>query len=178
MILMMDSATVLEHTESYTPPRDDEYSSPVGWIRGHTKIGPLRQVKVTYHSEQLGIEIQVKSMKNDESFSWIVISKGMNKYVEESNEEKGESSCHEEMASGSGIGKPIATKQKGQSSPQSYLVSKIFVPIDQQKWNDILAVNDVIKGSSSWSVSRIMTKMLRHQLSSSRRMERFIGILC
>ena len=34
--------------------RDDEESVPVGWIRGHTKIGPLRGVKVTYHVEKYG----------------------------------------------------------------------------------------------------------------------------
>ena len=83
----------------------------------------------------------------------------MNKYVEEIYEERGESVHHEEMATGSGIGKPIATKQKGQSSPQSYLVSELFVPIDQRKWTDIPAVDDVIL---SWRVSKIMTKMLRH----------------
>ena len=47
-------------------------------------------------------------MKNDGS-SWIVISRGMNKEVEEIYQEKGESSYHEEMANSSGIGKPIGT---------------------------------------------------------------------
>ena len=41
-----------------TPPRDDDYSVPVGWIRGHATIGPVRQVKVTYRSEQFGIELK------------------------------------------------------------------------------------------------------------------------
>ena len=31
----------------YTVPRDDQDSEPVGWIRGHTKIGPVLQVRVT-----------------------------------------------------------------------------------------------------------------------------------
>ena len=30
----------------YTPPRDDEYHVLVGSIRGHTKIGPVREVRV------------------------------------------------------------------------------------------------------------------------------------
>ena len=33
-------------------PRDDEDSVLVGWIRGHTKIGPVREVRVTNHLEQ------------------------------------------------------------------------------------------------------------------------------
>ena len=102
-----------------TLPRDNDYSETVGWIRGHEKIGPVIQVKVTYYSEHFGIEIQVKSMMNNESFSWIMISRGTNKYVEEVFEEKGVLSHHEEMTSGGG-GKPIATEQVGQASPQSY----------------------------------------------------------
>ena len=38
--------------------RDDE-DSVLGRIRGHTKIGPVRQIKVTYHLGQCGIEIQI-----------------------------------------------------------------------------------------------------------------------
>ena len=80
----------------YTPSRDHDYSVPEGWIRGHTKIGPVRQVKVRYHSEQFGIEIQRKSMKSDGSLSWTVISGWMGRYVEEVFEERGESVHHEE----------------------------------------------------------------------------------
>ena len=72
-------------------------------------IGSVREVKVTSHLEQYGIEIQVKSLTNDGSLSWIVIPTGMSKYVEELQEEKGESVCHEEMATGSGTGKSVAT---------------------------------------------------------------------
>ena len=83
IILMMDLAEVLDNADSITPPRDHGYSVPVGWIRGHTKIGPVRQVKVTYHSEQFGTKIQVESIKNDGSLFWIGMSRGMNKCVEE-----------------------------------------------------------------------------------------------
>ena len=31
-------------------PRDDD--AVVGWIRGHTKIGPVREVRGTNHLEQ------------------------------------------------------------------------------------------------------------------------------
>ena len=91
-----------------------------------------------------------------------VISRGMNKDVEEIFEEQGESACHEDMVTGSGTEKSVATKQKKQAGPQSYPVSKTFVPVDHWKWNDISAVDYVSKGSLSWRVSKIMTKMLRH----------------
>ena len=96
-----------------TLPWDHENSEPVGWIRGHTKIGPVRQVKDTYHSEQFGIEIQAESMKSDGSLTWIFISRGMNKCVGEILQQEGEFSYQEEMANGSDIGKPIATNKRG-----------------------------------------------------------------
>ena len=101
-------------------------------------------------------------MKNDGSLSWIMISRGTNKYVEEVYEEKGELSHHEEMASGTGIGKPIATEQRGQSSPPAYLPSKMFTPVDQRKWNGIPPASDVMKGTLAWRVSKIVTRVLRH----------------
>ena len=33
----------------YTLPRDEELSTPRGWIRGHTKIGPVVEVTTNYH---------------------------------------------------------------------------------------------------------------------------------
>ena len=120
-----------------TPLRDDDYSAPVGWIRGLRRSAQFVKSTSRVVRNTFGIEIQVKSMKNvTGSLSWIEIPRGMSKCVEEINEEKGESSYHEEIASGYCIGKPIG--------PQSDLVLKIFVPIDQGKWNDIPAVNDVI----------------------------------
>ena len=97
--------------QQYTQPRDDV---PVGWIRGQTKIGPVRQVKVTYHSEQHGIEIQVKSMQNDGSLSCIVICRGMKRYVEKK--------IRKEMATGPGTEKPVATTKGAiKSTNKSFL---------------------------------------------------------
>ena len=44
------------------------------------------------------LKLRVKALKNDGSLSWIVMSRGMNKYVEERNEEKGESPHHEKIS--------------------------------------------------------------------------------
>ena len=65
---------------------------------------------------KLGIETQVKSMMNNGSLSWIMISRGTNKYFAESYEEKEVPSYDEEMASGIGIEQSIATKQREPSS--------------------------------------------------------------
>ena len=79
-------------------------------------------------------------MKNDGSLSWIVISRGMNKSVEDIFEEREESSHHEELQL------VPAPGNRDNQSPQSYPVSKMFVPIDQRKWNEIPSVNNAIKG--------------------------------
>ena len=84
----------------------------------------------------------------------------MNKYVEALYEENEESVYYEEMVTG--IWKPVATKHKRQSSPPAHSFSKVFVPNEQRKWNCIPPVDCVIKGSLSWSVSKIITKMLRY----------------
>ena len=86
----------------------------------------------------------------------------MIKYVEEIYEEKGESVYHEEMATGSGTGKPVVTKHKGQPSPQSNPVSTMFIPSDPRTWNDLPAVDYVSGRSLPCRVSKIMTQMLRH----------------
>ena len=63
MIWMMDLTEVHETCREYTRPREDDNSISVGWIQGHTKIGPVREVRVTSHLEQNGIEIQMNSLK-------------------------------------------------------------------------------------------------------------------
>ena len=77
--------------------------------------------------------------------SWIVISKSMNKFVDELPEENERSSHYEERVTATG--RPVALKKKKQSNPPIPSFSKMFVPIDQQKWKDILAVDLVDKGS-------------------------------
>ena len=114
MILLFVLAEVLEHAvHTHTLPRDDEDAVPLKWIRGHPNIGPVLEVKVTYPLYPYGIELRFESLKKDGSQSWIVICRGRNKYVDKLHEEKGDSVYYEEMATGSGTAKPVATKQKG-----------------------------------------------------------------
>ena len=122
------------------------------------KNSPVLEVKVTSHLYQYGIEIKIGSMKNDGSHSWIVISRCMNEHVE-LPEENGKSVHCEEMVTGTG--RPVATEQKEQSNPRLLSFSKMFVPIDQRKWKDILAVDYVDEGSLSFSVLKTTTRILR-----------------
>ena len=46
----------------YTLPRSDESHHVRGWIRGHTKIGPVLDVKVCYHQGRYDVEIMIESL--------------------------------------------------------------------------------------------------------------------
>ena len=67
----------------YTLPRDDPNSEIKLWIACHAKIGPILQVKTTCYLDIKGIESQIPSTSGNGSKSWVVISRGKNRYVEE-----------------------------------------------------------------------------------------------
>ena len=68
-------------------------------------------VQVTCRLYQYGIEIKNDYLKNDGSQSWIVISRGMNKYVNDLLEENGKSIHNEEVTATTG--RPVADKTDG-----------------------------------------------------------------
>ena len=66
-----------------------EDPNPKGWVRW--KIGPVLEVSVAHHLYHYGIGIKLDSMRYDGSQSWIVMSRGLNKYVNEIPVENGKS---------------------------------------------------------------------------------------
>ena len=83
----------------YTLLRDDQNSQSIGWIRGHTEIGLVSQVRAACYLDLYGIESQTPSMLKNGSFSWIVISRGPNFFVDEACQEQEESPQDVEMVS-------------------------------------------------------------------------------
>ena len=71
----------------YTLPRDDKDSQPKGWIRGNMRIGPVLEVTTSFQHFKYGIEIRIKSVNQDDSHSWVRISYGTVKYVNDSIED-------------------------------------------------------------------------------------------
>ena len=68
-----------------------------------------------------------------------------------------------EMVIFSSIEESNATEQQEQSSIPMDPPSKMNMPLDQRKWNDIPAVNSVKKVSLAWRVSKKVTIFSRHQ---------------
>ena len=71
----------------YTLPRDDPASEAKGWIQGNTRIGPVLEVTTSFQHFKYGIEIRIKSVNQDDSHSWVRISYGTVKYVNDSIED-------------------------------------------------------------------------------------------
>ena len=71
----------------YTLPRDDRASQPKGWIQGNMRIGPVLEVTTSFQHFKYGIEIRIKSVNQDNSHSWVRISYGTVKYVNDSIED-------------------------------------------------------------------------------------------
>ena len=65
----------------YTLPRDDPASQPKGWIRGNTRIGPILEVTTSFQHFKFGVEVRIQSVNEDNSQSWVRISYGTIRYV-------------------------------------------------------------------------------------------------
>ena len=65
----------------YTLPRDDPASQPKGWIRGNTRIGPILEVTTSFQHFKFGVEVRIQSVNEDNSQSWVRISYGTVRYV-------------------------------------------------------------------------------------------------
>ena len=65
----------------YTLPRDDSASQPKGWIQGNMRIGPVLEVTTSFQHFKFGVEVRIQSMKEDNSHSWVRISYGTVRYV-------------------------------------------------------------------------------------------------
>ena len=176
LIWMMGVEEKLEHAGSthyfVTLLRDDQNSEPIGWIRGHTKIGPVSQVRAMCRLDQYGIEIQEPSMLKNGSFFWIVISRSPNRHVDEAWQEQEEHpqdvetesflSVEESCAMSTSIEESHASKQQESNIPMN-LPSKRFIPTDQRKWNDIPAADNVKTDSLACKISKKVMKLFRHQ---------------
>ena len=68
----------------YTLPRDDQTSQPKRWIQGNMRIGPVLEVTTSFQHFKYGIENRIKSVNQDDSHSWVRISYGTVKYVNDS----------------------------------------------------------------------------------------------
>ena len=65
-------------------PRNEKETRVRGWIRKNTRIGPVLNIKVCSRDEQYSVEVQVSSLFQDDTCSWVTIVNGVDRYVTES----------------------------------------------------------------------------------------------
>ena len=158
----------------YTLPRDDESSTPEGWIRGDTKIGPVSEVVTNYNQGKAGVKIRIASFSEDGSQSQIRISYGLSKIVRDRTEklrihegnEDTSASTERPVIQDSKIvensriraNKPAAkARPKQASSPSSS--SPTGISIHSRTW---IGVEPGEQRHQSHSVSKKIITLLRH----------------
>ena len=95
----------------FTMPRNEKGTRIRGWILKNTRIGPVMNIKVCYHDDRYSIEVQIPSLFEVNTASWVRIVNGVHKYVTESMLTQNE----EDIASGRRDSLP---KQDQDRSPQ------------------------------------------------------------
>ena len=67
----------------YTLSGDDPKSELRLWTQGNTEIDPVLEGKTICHFDVHGIEILIPSTSGDNTHSWMVISRGPSRHVDE-----------------------------------------------------------------------------------------------
>ena len=133
------NASEFQHTiacREYTLPRDDKASQPKGWIRGNTRIGLVLEVTTSFQHFKYGIEIRIESVNQDNSLSWVRISYGMVKYVNDSIKDDTENPAdsQEEQIPQTSMS-VVAARSKAKSKPQPRVLvgTTATIPIHERR---------------------------------------------
>ena len=132
-----------------TIPRDQEGTRIKGWIQSNVRFGPVSDMKVWTHNGRYSIEVQVQSLTQDQTVSWIIIKNDIDKFVREvmpiQEEEKA-------------LERPAA---KARPLPKPSLTSGWdSTPVEQRQWIDI--ETQEYNDPYCFQVSKFITRLLRH----------------
>ena len=145
----------------YTFPRDDKASQPKGWIRGNMRIGPVLEVTTSFQHFKYGIEIRIESVNKDNSHSWVRISYGTVKYVndsiEDNTENPADSQEEEDVPTSSSV---VAARSKAKAKPQPReSTGMTTIPLSERIWIDIEPSKQDLE---SYDLSKKVINLLRH----------------
>ena len=57
--------------------RNEKETRVRGWIHKNTRIGPVLNTQVCYRDERYSVEVQVPSLSQDNTVSWVRIVNGV-----------------------------------------------------------------------------------------------------
>ena len=123
----------------YTLPRDDPASEPKGWIQGNTRIGPIVEVTTSFQHFKFGVEVRIQSVKEDNSQSWVRISYGtiryVNNYIKYNTQSLADTQEEEYVPTSSGV---VAARSKAKAKPQPREpTGTTTIPLSERVWIDI-----------------------------------------
>ena len=151
----------------YTLPRDDPASEAKGWIQGNTRIGPILEVTTSFQHFKFGVEVRIQSVKEDNSQSWVRISYGTIRYVNNYIKYNTQSlaSPHEEEAEPASS-EVIAARSKAKAKPQPRESSgTTTIPFNERIWVDIVPSK---QDFDSHMLSKRVINLLRHDQNVNR----------
>ena len=122
---------------AYTLPRDDQASQPKGWIQGNMRIG-LLEVTTSFQHFKYGIEVRIESVNKDNSHSWVRISYGTVKYVNDSIEDNTENLANSQEEESVQTSSSVFARAKAKAKPQPReSTGMTTIPLRERKWIDI-----------------------------------------
>ena len=124
-------------------------------IQSNVRFGPVSDIKVCNHNGRYSIEVQVQSLFQDQTISWIRIVNGIEKIVREAMPIQ-----EEEKASGKPVAKARPISQSSSTSGWD------FTPMEQRQWIDIEIQES--KDPCCFQVSKFITRLLRHSQQVNR----------
>ena len=151
----------------YTLPRDDPASEAKGWIQGNTRIGPILEVTTSFQHFKFGVEVRIQSVKEDNSQSWVRISYGTIRYVNNYIKYNTQSlaSPHEEEAEPASS-EVFAARSKAKAKPQPRESSgTTTIPFNERIWIDIVPSK---QDFDSHMLSKRVINLLRHNQNVNR----------
>ena len=145
----------------YTLPRDDKASQPKGWIRGNMRIGPILEVTTSFQHFKFGVEVRIQSVNEDNSHSWVRISYGtvkyVNDYVKDDTENLADSQEEEYVPTSSGV---VAARSKAKAKPQPReSTGTTTIPLSERIWIDIEPSKQDL---ASYDLSKKVINLFRH----------------
>ena len=69
-------------------PRNEKVTRTRGWILKNTRIGPVLDIKVCFQDDRYSIEVQVPSLFQDNTVSWVRIVNGVRDRIDAVHERK------------------------------------------------------------------------------------------
>ena len=144
----------------YTHPRNDPASKPKGWIKGITRIRPILEVTTSFQHFKYGVEVRIQSVKDDNSQSWVRISFGtvryVNNYIKYDTQNLEGPQEEENVPASSEV---VAARSKTKAKPQPReSTGTTTIPLSERIWIDIEPKQDL----ESYNLSKKVINLLRH----------------